>query len=71
MPFTGKLNLHGLDRPVTGTAEIKTENEQVKILAKFKVKSSEFNINIPSFAGITVGDEIEIEVELNLAKIKT
>lgn len=66
LPFTGKLNLHGQNRAVSGTTEIKMENDQLKILAKFKIKSSDFSINIPTFAGITVGDEIEIEVELNL-----
>lgn len=68
--FKGKLFLHGEERPVVGSTEVVNKNDQVKILAKFKVKSSDFKIEIPSFAGISMADEVDVEVEFNLQKTK-
>lgn len=65
IPFTGVMNLHGKEKAVSGTAELKSQaKDDVKVIAKFKIKSSDFNIEIPSFAGITVADEINLEVEM-------
>lgn len=68
--FKGTLNLHGLENKVVGATEFTLTNDQLKILAKFKIKSSDYKIETPSFAGITLADEIEIEVELNLLNSK-
>jgi polyisoprenoid-binding protein YceI len=68
VPFTGVMNLHGKEKTVSGMAELKSlSKDDVKVVAKFKVKSSDFNIEIPSFAGITVADEIDLEVEMRTA----
>ena len=68
VPFTGIMNLHGKEKAVAGIADLKSvSKDEVKVIAKFKVKSSDFNIEIPSFAGITVADEIDLEVEMQAA----
>jgi polyisoprenoid-binding protein YceI len=64
LSFSGILNLHGKDKPIKGVTEFKTiSKDDLRVIAKFKVKASDFNIEIPSFAGIVVTDEIDIEVE--------
>ncbi len=68
--FKGSLNLHGEEKPIIGNSEFLIKDDQLKIFAKFKIKSSDFKIETPSFAGITLGDEIEIEVELNVLNPK-
>lgn len=66
--FTGVMNLHGKEKVVSGMAELKSlSKDEIKVIAKFKVKSSDFNIDVPSFAGITVADEIDLEVEMQTA----
>lgn len=62
------MNLHGKEKTVSGFAEFKSlPKNEIMVVAKFKVKSSDFNIEIPSFAGITVADEIDLEVEMQSA----
>ena len=64
VPFTGKLKLHGVEKDISGSADIKKVKEKILVNAKFKFGVQDFNIAIPSFAGITVTDQIEIEVKL-------
>jgi polyisoprenoid-binding protein YceI len=70
LAFSGKLNLHGKEHSIVGITDIKLDKDQLKIFAKFKIKSSDFSIEVPSFAGITVGDEISIEVDLTLPTVE-
>ncbi len=64
VPFSGILSLHGIDKPISGTADIEKENQTLSVKAAFGIKIRDFNIGIPSFAGITVADDIHIEVDL-------
>jgi polyisoprenoid-binding protein YceI len=63
LPFTGKLNLHGVEKPVTGKAVLKKNGSQIEIVAKFGLKIGDFAIAVPSFAGITVAEEVNVEVQ--------
>jgi polyisoprenoid-binding protein YceI len=70
IPFSGTLNLHGKDKVVSGVVDLKlTNKKELKILAKFKIKPTDFKIEIPSFAGITVADDVDVEVEIQSEKI--
>lgn len=66
--FIGILNLHGMDRPIEGEAVVSGESRIVS--ANFKIKLSDFNIEIPSFQGITVAEEVEIKVEASVMKME-
>lgn len=61
--FEGKLNLHGVEKPVSGKADINKNGNMVKFDAHFKIKVSDFNIDIPTYAGITVADEVEVTIK--------
>lgn len=66
LPFTGKITIRGVEKQVNGTADIvigKGKTVQ-SIVAAFTTKISEFNMQIPSFAGVTVAEEIQVKVML-------
>jgi len=60
--FTGKLTLHGQERPVSGTAEIKRAGDGFRVQATFPVKVSDFQIPSPSYLGVGVRDEVTVAV---------
>lgn len=67
-PFKGILNLHGVDQPIEGNASVTSDSKLQKISAEFKIKLSQFKIEIPSFQGITVAEEVQIKVEAPVTK---
>ncbi len=62
-PFKGTLNLHGVNQPVDGNATVTADSKSQKISADFNIKLSQFKIEIPSFKGITVAEEVQVKVE--------
>lgn len=61
--FTGMLSLHGVEKPVSGTVKMKgVKKGKAKISADFSVRFSDFNIELPSFKLVSVGEEIKISV---------
>ena len=62
LPFNGTLSLHGIEKPVAGTAQIQADGSKVSIAAHFSLKVSDYGIKIPSFAGITMTDEVAVSV---------
>lgn len=67
-PFTGDLTLHGVTKPVTGTF---TVGDKRDVTAAFKIKLSDFNIDIPKYLGVTVADEVNVDVKIaDLKEVK-
>lgn len=66
--FNGKLTLHGVTKNINGRIIFPpyTKGNIVLTNANFNIKLTEFNIEIPSFVGITVAEEVKIEVKLPL-----
>lgn len=54
--FKGAIQIHGNTKPVSGKVE--------GGVIKFKLKISDFGIDIPSFMGVVVADVVEIEAKL-------
>lgn len=61
--FSGKLLLHGVEKPIAGTAQISKKGETLGVKFAFKLKLSDHAIDIPSYLGIKVADEVEITAE--------
>jgi polyisoprenoid-binding protein YceI len=59
--FSGTLVLHGISKAVHGDIFVKKVNSQIQISSNFQIKLSDFNITVPSFAGIKVADSVEIK----------
>ncbi len=67
--FKGLLTLNGVTKAVEGTLEgSKSEKGGENLNAKFSLKLTDYGIEIPSFAGITVADEVKLEVVTQLEK---
>lgn len=61
--FTGMLNLHGVEKAVKGKVKMKgVKKGKAQVDADFKIKFSDFNIELPSFKLASVGEEIKIKV---------
>ena len=63
IPFTGKLSLHGVEHPVSGTAHIEKKGNQVSVIAQFNLQIKDYSITEPTFAGISMADEVQIIVQ--------
>lgn len=63
VPFKGNLTLHGETRPVTGTATVQKTGDTAKVHADFGLKISDYRIAVPTFAGITMADEVAMAVD--------
>ena len=60
--FQGVLALHGQERPVGGTAEIRQSGHTLHVRATFPVKVSDFGIAAPTYLGVGVKNEITVSV---------
>lgn len=67
--IVGVLSLHGKEKTINCLADLSSdENGNLLGKAKFKLKLSEFGIEIPSFAGITIEDEVSVNASF-LSKV--
>lgn len=68
LDFAGDLTLHNVKRPIIGKILLPPfkKNSILNTLSELKVKLSEYKIDIPSFAGITVAEDVVINVKLPL-----
>ena len=63
-PFTGMLSLHGVQKKVSGTTNMQLVQLKLSGDAKTQIKLSDFAITIPSFAGITVAEDVNIDIKI-------
>ena|SRR6185503_14476903 len=61
LPFQGTLSLHGVERPVSGSARLSRSGEQVNATAEFPLKLGDFGIEVPSYLGITVAEKVQVK----------
>lgn len=57
------LILHGTEKKILCSADLTTDGTELSGKVHFKVKLSDFGIEIPSFAGITIEDEIAVNAQ--------
>ena len=60
--FKGVLALHGQEREVAGTADIRKAGEGLRVHATFPVKVSDFDIASPTYLGVGVRNEVSVAV---------
>jgi polyisoprenoid-binding protein YceI len=60
--FVGTLLLHGIERGVTGTTEIRRVDRRLQVEAKFDVSLNDFDIPSPQYLGVGVRNEVTITV---------
>lgn len=64
IPFKGTLSVHGVPQPVTGTVDIEREGAKAEMDFKFNTTIPSHKIELPSFMGVTVAEDVEITVEV-------
>lgn len=60
-PFEGELTLHGVTKPITGTFSV---GDRRDVTAAFKIKLSDYKIDVPKYLGVTVADEVTVDVKV-------
>ena len=65
--FRGRLMLHGEEREVLGTAEIRRTDQGLSVKATFPLKVSDFEIPSPTYLGVGVRNDISIAVNFRVA----
>lgn len=61
-----ELTLHGKTKPIQLVAELTKAGATAKAKGEFKFKLSEYSIDIPKHMGITVADEVTVNIESDL-----
>lgn len=61
----GLLTLHGVTKEVPLTCKLTLKDSTANGAVDFKIKVQDFKIDIPSFAGITMADEVAVKVLVN------
>ncbi len=65
-PFKGDLTLHGVTKPVTGTFDVKPgTGGMASATARFVAQIDQHGVEIPKYLGITVKNEVPIELQMN------
>jgi len=62
--FTGELTLHGVTKKVKGKGNLKKVGSTNVITAKMTLILTDYNIEIPSYLGVTVAKNVDLEVHL-------
>lgn len=66
LPFKGTLTIHGVTKPVNGTVDVKKNGKGYSVTANFNTKITDYSIDIPSYAGVTVADSVKVSVQTDL-----
>lgn len=68
VPFKGKLKIHGVEKDIEGFADVDSDEKVVSISAQTKTSISAHQIDLPSYMGIKVADEVQITTQFKLKK---
>lgn len=63
IPFEGELELHGVTKPIQGILSLQGDKSKLSVVSAFKIKSNDFQIDTPKFAGITLASDIDLKIE--------
>jgi polyisoprenoid-binding protein YceI len=61
--FKGIMNLHGVQKEISGKADLERDGKTLSMKAEIPLKLSDFKIAIPSYQGITVAEKVKINFE--------
>lgn len=64
----GDMTMHGVTKPIRVTGNIERKGEEILVYSLFKVKPEDYNIEIPGAVRDKIAQEIEITVDVKLAK---
>lgn len=65
VPVSGILSLHGIEKPVSGKAKVSSKAGVISASVSFPATVSAHGIAIPVYLGITMADQVEIDVDVS------
>jgi len=68
--FTARLRLHGVERPVSGQAELRRNGQNVRVRASFPVVLQDFGIAKPRYLGVGVQDKVTVQVAFEATPVE-
>lgn len=68
--ITGQLSMHGVTKDVSTTALFKVDTKSVQGVAKFNVKCSDYEIEIPALVKKNVSNDVSISVKVDYIPLK-
>ena len=68
--FRGELTMHGQTKPVSGKFDLDGDASSLSAKADFEINIAEFGVEIPKYLGITVKNEVPVELTLHDLKVK-
>lgn len=63
----GTLRIKGVEKPVDITVALQPAGDKTRSVSTFKINLTEYPIGVPSYAGITVANDVEVKVETQFA----
>ncbi len=60
--FRGQLNLKGVVKDVEGEYVLTKQEDGFRLEAKFPIRLQDFPIGVPSFAGVSLADEVHVRI---------
>lgn len=66
--FSGILTLHGVSMPIEGQFDISADDKSFQIKAQYSINLSDYNIQIPNYAGLKIADKVDIEILFSIIK---
>ena len=60
--FKGDLTLNGVTKSISGDMDISKDGNLYQVQSHFKLQLSDFNIQVPKYMGITIADEVSVDV---------
>jgi polyisoprenoid-binding protein YceI len=63
---TGKLNIHGVEQERTINGKIVVRDNEVQLIAVFKVKLIDHQIQVPKLVMAKIAEEVEVKVDCSL-----
>jgi polyisoprenoid-binding protein YceI len=71
VPFEGKLSLHGVEKPVSGTSKVSLSGAKLTIEANFGLEISDYGIASPGYGGVTMAKEVKVSIKSSAPFTKT
>ena len=60
--------MHGVSRPIAGSAEIQRAGRRVRVTASFPLALTDFGIEPPQYMGVGVANRLSIKVTFTAAR---
>lgn len=69
--FKGVLSVHGNAKPIAGTAEVANRGDTLDVKVKFPLRIDAYEIARPTYLGVGVANQIDVEVRATLKPTTT